>query len=72
MEVNNQEGTQDRIRLNVTTNAKGNSQFDVTVEIFEADPGRACALLAETLERAMVTAVAAGFPVAEPPVKSTK
>lgn len=72
MEVNNQEGAQDRIRLNVTTNAKGNSQFDVTVEIFEANPGRACALLAETLDRAKITAVAAGFPVAEPTTKLTK
>lgn len=53
-----------RIRINVSTTAKGKAQFDVTVEAIDENPEFLRGLLAESLEIAKKTAIESGFELA--------
>ena len=53
-----------RIRVNISTNAKGQAQFDVTVELVDADDSLLRPKLEEAISTAKEVAKSAGFGIA--------
>jgi LDH2 family malate/lactate/ureidoglycolate dehydrogenase len=53
-----------RIRVNISTNAKGQAQFDVTVELVDADDSLLKPKLEEAINTAKEVAKSAGFGIA--------
>lgn len=62
---NNEAMKKQRIRINISTSAKGKSQFDITVEMFDEDPEAFRKLLTDSFNVAKETAKNAGFEPAE-------
>lgn len=54
-----------RVRTNISTNAKGRAQFDITVEVVDDEVGQLKTLLEESLEIAKTVAKDSGFEIAE-------
>ena len=54
-----------RIRINVSTTAKGKAQFDITVEMLDEEPEAFRKLLTDSFAVAKETAKEAGFEPAE-------
>lgn len=54
-----------RIRINISTTAKGKAQIDATVEMIDENPEEVKKLLIETLEVAKASCKEAGFELAE-------
>ena len=53
-----------RIRVNISTNAKGQAQLDVTVELVDADDSLLRPKLEEAISTAKEVAKSAGFGIA--------
>ena len=54
-----------RIRINISTTAKGKAQIDVTVEMIDESPEEIKKLLIETLEITKTSCKDSGFELAE-------